>query len=448
MTVGNYLRIAGYASLCGVLLLVVLMQPLAGLQPLVLRVPQDYSTIQAAANAAPEGATILIGPGTYVEQVTITKDLTFEGSGMGVTILEPPEPPSPLDGPNPVFTVQAPERTVTLRVRQLTVTQNTGVKVLTRASLVFEQSAWVNLLAVISAGPLERLEVRDSLFEQDQSFIFTTDGEQFMIKEIILERNRFTNGAKINLYDHLWVVGQHLIAHDNTVICDPEFLALEPQFQAGMAFGIIEENGQAGIARNTVALCENGIMVAQGVREARVVIRDNSLFTNNRNLVLNSFPEGEAYPRLDWLVEDNVIVGGGVGITTEIHAIVEGGQVRLMRNRISGQSKQYVGKVSPPLISYFGNGILLGASARQEALKEPLRIEISENRIKNNEAWGLALNLIPGLGSQPDQCNVRAPGEEQVFTDPEIAGSGNEFRNNNKGDLCPADYPWPPGFRK
>jgi hypothetical protein len=43
MTVGNYLRIAGYASLCGVLLLVVLMQPLAGLQPLVLRVPQDYS---------------------------------------------------------------------------------------------------------------------------------------------------------------------------------------------------------------------------------------------------------------------------------------------------------------------------------------------------------------------------------------------------------------------
>jgi hypothetical protein len=181
--------------------------------------------------------------------------------------------------------VQAPERAVTLRVRQLTVTQHTGVKVLTRASLVFEQSAWVNLLAVISAGPLERLEVRDSLFEQDQSFIFTTDGEQFMIKEIILERNRFTKGAKINLYDHLWVVGQHLIAHDNTVICDPEFLALEPQFQAGMAFGIIEENGQAEIARNTVALCENGIMVAQGVREARVVIRDNSLFTNNRNLV-------------------------------------------------------------------------------------------------------------------------------------------------------------------
>jgi len=81
-------------------------------------------------------------------------------------------------------------------------------------------------------------------------------------------------------------------------------------------------------------------------------------------------------------------------------------------------------------------------------LKEPLKLEISENRIKNNEAWGLALNLLPGWDGRPDECNVYAPGEEQVFTDPEITGSGNEFRNNNKGDLCPADYPWPPGFRK
>ncbi|MCL6642111.1 MAG: hypothetical protein K6T71_02150, partial [Candidatus Bipolaricaulota bacterium] len=113
----------------------------------ILRVPQDYPTIQAAADAAPEGATILIGPGTYVEQVTITKSLTFEGSGIGGTILEPPKPPSPLDEPNPVFTVQAPERTVTLRVRQLTVGsqshkgvlgQGIGIKVLSRASLVLE----------------------------------------------------------------------------------------------------------------------------------------------------------------------------------------------------------------------------------------------------------------------------------------------------------------------
>jgi hypothetical protein len=138
-----------------------------------------------------------------------------------------------------------------------------------------------------------------------------------------------------------------------------------------------------------------------------------------------------------------------VGITTEIHAIVEGGQVRLMRNRIAGQSKQYLGKVLPQqtYLAFWQWSSSLYITQTKD-LKEPLRIEISENRIKNNEAWGLALNLIPGWDSRPDQCNVRAPGEEQVFTDPEIAGSGNEFRNNNKGDLCPPDYPWPPGFRK
>ncbi|WP_205006295.1 hypothetical protein, partial [Escherichia coli] len=51
-------------------------------------------------------------------------------------------------------------------------------------------------------------------------------------------------------------------------------------------------------------------------------------------------------------------------------------------------------------------------------------------------------------GTRRMGCNVYAPGEEQVFIDPEITGSGNIFRNNGKGDLCPPDYPWPPGFRK
>ncbi|MCI2429356.1 right-handed parallel beta-helix repeat-containing protein [Candidatus Acetothermia bacterium] len=29
-----------------------------------------------------------------------------------------------------------------------------------------------------------------------------------------------------------------------------------------------------------------------------------------------------------------------------------------------------------------------------------------------------------------------------------VMGAGNEFQSNVKGDLCPPDYPWPPGFRK
>jgi hypothetical protein len=441
MTVGNYLRIAGYASLCGVLLLA-LMQPLAGLQPLVLRVPQDYPTIQAAVNAAPEGATILIGPGTYVENITITKSLTLEGSGIGGTILHAPLPPPE----NPVLTVQAPERVVTLRMRHLTVTRpNTtawtkasiGIVVLTKASLVLEQTAWVELVAVISSGPLERLEARDSLFEQNLRFVQKED--EVAIQETILERNRFPRGANIVLY------GRRLIARDNTVICVPELPVLYP---IGISF-YLAESGQAQITRNVVALCQNGIVVTQGVTEASAVIQDNQLLANDRNIYLVSgarYLEG-VYPRVDWSVEGNVIVSGGIGIYTDISGI-EGGQVQLKDNWIAWQRKQYLGVQLPTDLSLFGNGVLLYTSLKQKDLKEPLKIEIGENRIKNNEAWGLALNLLPGWDGRPDECNVYAPGEEQVFTDPEITGGGNEFRNNNKGDLCPPDYPWPPGFRK
>lgn len=39
----------------------------------VLRVPQDYPTVQEAADAAREGETVLIGPGVYRESVRVTK---------------------------------------------------------------------------------------------------------------------------------------------------------------------------------------------------------------------------------------------------------------------------------------------------------------------------------------------------------------------------------------
>ncbi len=41
----------------------------------------SYTTIQAAVDAAANGDTITVGPGTYVEQVVITKNLSLIGVG-------------------------------------------------------------------------------------------------------------------------------------------------------------------------------------------------------------------------------------------------------------------------------------------------------------------------------------------------------------------------------
>ncbi len=47
-----------------------------------------YTSIQAAIEAAPEGSTVTIGKGTFVENVIVTKPLMIEGSGKE-TVIEP-----------------------------------------------------------------------------------------------------------------------------------------------------------------------------------------------------------------------------------------------------------------------------------------------------------------------------------------------------------------------
>src|SRR5436305_1544346 len=50
----------------------------------VLVVPRDFSTIQAAVDAASPGDTVNVSPGTFTEQVVINKDLDLHGAGAAV----------------------------------------------------------------------------------------------------------------------------------------------------------------------------------------------------------------------------------------------------------------------------------------------------------------------------------------------------------------------------
>lgn len=59
----------------------------------IINVPADFSTIQAAINAASPGCTINVAAGTYNEQILIQKSLTLKGVGSLTTIIQAPASP-------------------------------------------------------------------------------------------------------------------------------------------------------------------------------------------------------------------------------------------------------------------------------------------------------------------------------------------------------------------
>lgn len=72
------------------LMTVALGLALVGTAPFALaktiEVPKDYSTIQAAVNAATPGDLILIAPGTYRENLTVRKSIELRGAGPGAIV--------------------------------------------------------------------------------------------------------------------------------------------------------------------------------------------------------------------------------------------------------------------------------------------------------------------------------------------------------------------------
>jgi len=61
---------------------------LAAADPGIIRVPDDYPTIQEAINAANPGDTIEVAAGTYYEHLTISKPVTLKGARARTTIID------------------------------------------------------------------------------------------------------------------------------------------------------------------------------------------------------------------------------------------------------------------------------------------------------------------------------------------------------------------------
>ncbi len=134
------------------------------------------------------------------------------------------------------------------------------------------------------------------------------------------------------------------------------------------------------------------------------------------------------------LLGDNLMIVSKNRITNKAEGILIGGKVKVeARGNVLRENS--IGL----LVGGFGRSLLeeneITLNIHGVRLSDSVQVELTHNRIVENLRWGVALSQRP--------CFERAG----RFSG-KVLGSGNEIRDNARGDLCPEDYPWPEGFRR
>lgn len=308
----------------------------------VVRVPQDFPTIQAAVDAVAEGGTVLIGPGIYKENLTITKSVRLVGAGQEQVQLQYTDPDHPI--------IQIiPEDFVQIHFQNLTIGD--------------------------PAFPIEQVDVPPTLIGPK---LAGRGLKIFAPVQMVLRR--VTIGGLISGVD-LFPLGRYLVIFPSQVILEEVKLVRNWVGLASLGVHLL-------VVRSKIE--ENIIGGLIGAHEERILFSQSSISRNREfgiNLILGSVFGNTPF---DFIVEENEFKQNGVGI--------------VMSNAREGNS-----------------------------------IRIEGNRFVQNKRYGIAI-VDPTCPIDPLISLPKIP-LIQIF------GGGNEFHNNGQ-DLCPLDYPWPPGFRK
>jgi len=195
---------------------------------------------------------------------------------------------------------------------------------------------------------------------------------------------------------------------------------------------------------NIVRLAIWGEHLAFQALQANVILKESQIKSHKQALSLMGFKGEEitiqkseitssgpavlALGQFELYLRENQIYGAPT-------AIVIGGNVtahleknKLFRNYdglVAGGNAQVIIKENH-IFENDGTGLRVSDAATAE---------ISQNQILSNGEWGISLWQRPCYET------------EQHFSGT-IQGTDNEIAKNLQGDLCPQDFPWPPGFKR
>ena len=219
-----------------------------------------YSTIQAAVDAAANGATIEVGAGTYREQVTVSgKNLTIHGAGTGQTIIEAPDAASLLVSATDVNSSRPTKYAVITATNNADVTIS-GVAVNGRDQgsipspptnydflgiYVLNSDADIDGVAVTGTRELDGSDV--SGIQRNHSILVTSHDAAHGgngAHAVEIQNSTISNFQK----DGIFVNGSTLTAniHDNTIIGTQTTHTAQNGIQIGSLFGAVGDGDFSG----------------------------------------------------------------------------------------------------------------------------------------------------------------------------------------------------------
>lgn len=334
----------------------------------VWRVPEDFSSIQQALEAAAEGGTIRVAAGTYSENLLITKSVRLLGAGAEHTQLKGRQP-----GP-----------VVLIRSLDSEKGQLKGKKLVPVVSILGFTLEHEQLLNADQFLKMAEKEVPTAVFIEGPA-------------QVALHKNAIS--TRVTLEGFI-VEMKELPLAAILIGKSAQLLAQENQISGSI---FVVDQAHATFWGNTIT--------------ASIVINTASALVANNTM--QAPQEGERSMT--------------AGITVSL-----GGQATIRDNQILGYE---TGILLDAGANAYLEGNLLSSGQEGVLMKFDATASLFKNQITTNKGYGVVLWQLPCFES-------RLFVSEQLAFRGRVYGNGNEIRDNQKSDLCPPAFPWPPNFKK
>ncbi len=278
-----------------------------------ITVPRDYPTIQSAIDAANPGDTIKVLPGTYTEQLTISKGLTLVGSGDKVTTIKAPTilPGTTVNGDPYIIDIR---EGANVNMKGFTISglststcpDLVGINVMESSELTLASSTIKNCTGngIFAEGDVSVTQTNVIDYQDHGIFGFGTGSLiKVSYSKLVGDQNSEIPGSiGILLVQGKGIIENNKISNNlcNLSECGPDFLT---QFQA---FAIVTAGAKSGtiLSQNIISNNDGGIAVVGNNGCCKI---DDNFLSKNRYYGI-TIVDGKH------TVSNTIIYGGNVGV--------------------------------------------------------------------------------------------------------------------------------------